>query len=334
MGDFIEDDALTLPSTCFTCTRLNSTTFRIIEDDIYDEQPFIYVKVIENALIIIDTGCGGAARDSHVELTSLREFLEIYPVRDNEDQPLNPHGRKDYIILCTHCHYDHILGIPSFPSPQLPVSINIWASSHDKTFLSQENLPTNSLCHFLAIPTPQYTVTNWAHDGAALLDKHEKDLGLTFYHTPGHTPDSLTIFDPHERVLYVGDSFYQYSVIIFPKEGSLADFSRTMLRLRKLVDSWNAMPDRERVTVACGHSTSDADAARLLRDVDRFLWDIVDGREKLRRQEVIRGEVNWFFAREDGGLSMRVPARLVLELREYGEKRAELGEGCQGLGQA
>jgi glyoxylase-like metal-dependent hydrolase (beta-lactamase superfamily II) len=96
------------PSTCFNCTRLNGTTFLIVEDDMWYEIPFIYVKIYDNTLVLIDTGCGGAAKDKSVELKSLRNFLETYPVSDNEGSPLNAGGAKDYVIICTHCHFDHI----------------------------------------------------------------------------------------------------------------------------------------------------------------------------------------------------------------------------------
>lgn len=104
------------PSTCFTCTRLNSSTFRIVEADKYGEFPFVYAKIYDSVIVLIDTGCGGAARDPHVKLTSLRDFIETYPVEQNDDKPLNSGGRKSYVVICTHCHYDHIgrscLGFP------------------------------------------------------------------------------------------------------------------------------------------------------------------------------------------------------------------------------
>lgn len=100
-----------VPSTCFTCTRLNPSTFRIVEADKYGEFPFVYAKVYGSVIVVIDTGCGGAARDPGVKLTSLRDFIETYPVPDNDNKPLNTGGRRSYVVICTHCHYDHI-GMP------------------------------------------------------------------------------------------------------------------------------------------------------------------------------------------------------------------------------
>src|SRR6266487_3482710 len=95
-------------STCFSCSRLNATTFKIIEDDIWSENPIIYAKIYDRVVVLLDTGCGGASRDPTVTLTSLRRFLETYPVPDNNGLPLNQDGTKDYLVICSHCHFDHI----------------------------------------------------------------------------------------------------------------------------------------------------------------------------------------------------------------------------------
>ncbi|KAI1080578.1 hypothetical protein F5B20DRAFT_103853 [Whalleya microplaca] len=95
-------------TTCFNCTRVNGTTFLVVEDDKWNETPFIYVKVYDNVLVLVDTGCGGAAKNEAATLTNLREFLETYPVEDNEGRPLNLGAQRDYIVLCSHCHFDHI----------------------------------------------------------------------------------------------------------------------------------------------------------------------------------------------------------------------------------
>ena len=101
--------------TCFSCTRLNATTFRIVEDDKWSETPFIYAKILESLIVLVDTGCGGASRDPNVTLTSLRTFIETFPVHDNDNTPLNDKGEKSYLVVCSHCHFDHI-GMDTFRS--------------------------------------------------------------------------------------------------------------------------------------------------------------------------------------------------------------------------
>jgi glyoxylase-like metal-dependent hydrolase (beta-lactamase superfamily II) len=111
-----------IDSTCFFCSRLNATTFKIVEDDKWSENPIIYVKIYERVIVLVDTGCGGASRDPDASLTSLRRFLETYQVPDNNGLPLNQNGTKDYLVICSHCHYDHIgtdAFLGNFPSSNL-----------------------------------------------------------------------------------------------------------------------------------------------------------------------------------------------------------------------
>jgi len=71
-------------SICFSCMRLNDTTFLIVEDDKWAEYPFIYAKLYASILVLIDTGCGGMPRDATAKVRYLRIFLETYPVANND----------------------------------------------------------------------------------------------------------------------------------------------------------------------------------------------------------------------------------------------------------
>lgn len=94
-------------TTSFRAARLNSTTFKVIEEDEFGERPIIYVKTYQKVVVIIDAGCD-APRNRKVDVSSLPEFLESVPVIDNGGSPLNPGARLPYFVLLSHCHYDHI----------------------------------------------------------------------------------------------------------------------------------------------------------------------------------------------------------------------------------
>ena len=79
-----------------------------MEDNKWRENPLIYAKVYNSVIVLVDTGCGGASKDPNVQLTSLRTFIETYPVSANGGKPLNPTAERGYVVICTHCHYDHI----------------------------------------------------------------------------------------------------------------------------------------------------------------------------------------------------------------------------------
>ncbi|KDQ24663.1 hypothetical protein PLEOSDRAFT_1107591 [Pleurotus ostreatus PC15] len=211
-------------SSAFIASRLTPTTFLIKEyDDIYSEKPHIYAKLIQqlSAIIILDTGCGGHSSNPDVEIKELREFLETVGIEDNGGRPLNEGGRMKYIIILSHCHYDHILAVEQFSDSM------ILASGYSPEFLRPSRLPVHSLCQELGIETPSYSPTLVDHMHQ-VLSSDGKKTSITIMHTPGHTPDELAVYDGDEKMLYVGDTLYENAPIIFPKEGSIIDWMETV----------------------------------------------------------------------------------------------------------
>ncbi|MCJ1479200.1 hypothetical protein MMC13_007884 [Lambiella insularis] len=323
------DSPTPFPRTVFSCTRLNSSTFLIVENDRYDEHPFIYVKIYRKPSVIVlsDTGCGGSETNAlNVPADTLRNFIETFPVGDNGNKPLNPHLHDEpasYMIINTHCHYDHILGIPSFRHS----SAVIVASSHDKSFI-ETDLPKHSLCQDLGVPTPEYVVSYWADDLESIIHEHSS-LHIQILHTPGHTPDQLSWFDGNERHLFVGDSFYERVAndktytqpIIFPKEGSIVDYMHSLERLVAFVGQKNAEEEKRRVRIGCGHITASADGQEILSEVQKYFWDVIDGAIPVRESTQKRGEDHDLW-QEDGEprFSLMAPRWLITAARRHFEK--------------
>jgi glyoxylase-like metal-dependent hydrolase (beta-lactamase superfamily II) len=327
-----------LPVTSFIDRRVNSSTILIIEDDEYGEHPHIYVKIYPKHLLIADTGCNTPRSKEHI-LTSLRQYLETYPLPSNYHQPLNPNGQKKYIILCSHCHFDHILGIPSF----LPTSPQIIASSFQPSFILSD-LPTHSLCRALGIRTPEYSITHWARH-LEYLNLEDTHFRIQFIHIPGHTPDSLAWYDIDEHHLYVGDAFYEraprvpipdlpteedtpatdplQSAIIFPEEGgNWIQYMNSLDTLASFITHKNAELAREysarceavpRVRVSCGHLTYNADAENVVTQVRELFERIIDRKVPVTKSLVKRGVVHDFWLEEGSSFSVLAPRRLAKE---------------------
>ena len=311
----------------FACSRINRTTFVIHENDEFKEHPFIYVKSYEKIPVIVlsDTGCGSGSKESP-KPRDLRTFLETHPVAANGSQPLNPQDsngnpRKKYVVICTHCHYDHILGVPQFRE----ASPEIVAAQGGKSFI-ETDLPKHSLCKALGIDTPQYEITRWAQDYET-LSFEGKSLGLQIIHTPGHTPDELAWYDQEERHLYVGDSFYERvaqdksykQAILFPEAGSIIDYVKSLDKLLDFIEAKNSYDDAHKgpLRVGCGHVTSSVDAREILLDVRRLFSDILAERIPVIHRKEKRGEEFWIW-REEGEprFSVEAPKRIVLEAQQ------------------
>ena len=313
-----------MPRT-FKCDRLNSSTFLIVEDDQYGEHPFIYVKIYPRLLVVSDTGCGGKQHSSKPTRDTLQQFIETYPVITNDNAPLNPR-RSDgtpslpYLIICTHCHYDHISGIPSFRDR----SRVILASSLGRSFI-ENDLDKHSLCSYLGIPTPKYQVSYWANNNEDVLYEGTS-LSLRILHTPGHTPDELAWLDEVERHLYVGDSFYERvasdrsytQAILFPKEGSIIDYMQTLDNLLYFVKKKNLEEGKARLKVGCGHITFSQDACDMISSVQNYFLDVLSGKVPVRESSEKRGEI-YDLWQEDGEprFSLQGPRRLVDDARRH-----------------
>jgi hypothetical protein len=202
-------------------------------------------------------------------------------------------------------------------------------------------LPTHSLCRYAGMETPQYKVTHWANDEERIrYGKESLDLGLVMYQTPGHTRDELTVWDEKERVLFVGDTAYEWAPIIFPLEGNIPLYKKNVYTLLNLVLKFNIGCNHngksqqiigiarsligtvldspatmsgeklpfttmavKRASMASGHNTSDTDAEEFLSEVYEFLCTIERGEVESRAWRHFRGEDEVLFERPDGKIS-------------------------------
>jgi glyoxylase-like metal-dependent hydrolase (beta-lactamase superfamily II) len=266
-------------------SRLNTTTHLVVHKDKYFEFPFIYVKLYPkySLAVIIDTGCGAHNGQNEGPGLELKDYI-------HGDILSSEQASFDFLIVCTHCHFDHIGGIEAFAKS----GASIVASGHDRDFLKPELREENSLCGNFETKTPKYEVNHYTQNGEQ-LNHNGQPLGLRIIHTPGHTPDSMAIYDEVERWLYVGDTCYQRFAtmpwgeeanaqgipIILPLQGNWQDFMRSLTTLRDFVTQEEASlgegPTRKQIQLAAGHTTSQTPAASFLRRLIAFCEGIVTG---------------------------------------------------------
>ena len=299
----------------------------ITEDDRFGDKPFIYAKIYEGPPLIVlsDTGSGGRPGSGSSSPDTLRSFIETHPVPDNDDRPLNPrleNGEpcRKYLIICTHCHYDHVLGIPDFDD----TSSVIIASKHGKRFI-EEDFAEHSLCNYVGVHAPKYKVNHWATDMEELTFKN-KSIHLQILHTPGHTPDELAWYDDAARHLFVGDSFYNRhaedmtyeQAILFPPHGDLIAYAQSLEKMQSFVKGKNSEQGRATVKVGCGHTTSSVDGESTLLLVHKYFWSVLEGTVPVRKTTEQGGFVCDLF-KEDGDprFSLQVPRVLVDRAREH-----------------
>ncbi|KAH4126285.1 hypothetical protein HBH64_026970 [Parastagonospora nodorum] len=313
------------PKQCpFTIRQLNKTTWLVRENDQYSEHPHIYIKKYTNdsssVLIITDTGVGTSTpRPSPHENWTLASFIQHH---------FNPTLSIPYLVVLSHCHYDHILGLSSLLSS--PAHVTICASGQDPGFITPyENLQEHSLCADLGLHAPQYEIDIWAGNGQGVKYTHpdggELELPILTFHTPGHTPDSLTWMDTQERVLYVGDSFYtatspdshpdEPALILFPNEGDLTAWWNSVKNLLDIVQTFNNQHDGDRMKISSGHVSVGEDAEEMLGDVKGFMARVLRGDVEGVDEGRKRGE-EFGVWREEGRFGLGAPVGVVRRGRE------------------
>ncbi len=139
----------------------------------------VMVVLTERHILLCDTFCGP---DPVRQLLTLIEEVGV-------------HGRR-VVVFNSHHHYDHVWGNCAFVRPA-------------------------AVCHALCL---EYMRATWAQDirtyahhmmghvefrAPAVVfgdSLHLRRLDVWLWHTPGHTLDSSSCYDPVGRVLFVGDN--------------------------------------------------------------------------------------------------------------------------------
>lgn len=169
-------------------------------------------------------------------------------------------------------------GVSSFPTS------TVGASSASRAFFAPSTLAANSLCTLVNIPPPAYVPTIFLEDEDTFPHVSIHESALTILHTPGHTPDSLCIYDPGERVLFAGDTLYENTAITFPMQGNVKLYLQSLDKLLSLVDS-----EGEGVKIAGGRGVWDADAGVLVKEAKRLIERALSGEVEVQEKGESRG---------------------------------------------
>jgi len=142
-------------------------------------------------------------------------------------------------VVNSHTHFDHVGGNGEFK--------NVW--NRDLLYTrknmrgqpnaySRDALAPARLCGPLPAGTDakSYSVRPWKSTHSS-RDHERIDLGgrvVEVIFTPGHTPDSVTLLDRSNGLLFTGDTFYPGPIYLFVPETDFAAYTRSVARLAAL----------------------------------------------------------------------------------------------------
>ena len=140
-------------------------------------------------------------------------------------------------ILITHGHFDHTGGIAEI---RRKISPPVYAHELGRKYLTDTTMNLSRLCGRNVVVQD----VNYLHDGDVIT--LSKSHSLHVLHTPGHTEDSITLYDSGNGIAFVGDT------IFLGRPGSDKYPGGNTQDLRESISRILALP--ERTVLYSGHS--------------------------------------------------------------------------------
>jgi glyoxylase-like metal-dependent hydrolase (beta-lactamase superfamily II) len=180
------------------------------------EETIGYLILGQQRALLFDTGMGIG------DLKTLVQKLSALPV----------------IVLNSHTHDDHVGNNWQFDTVYgMDTDFTRQNAKGSKEDARAEIAPGEVCGAFPAgfdakkYSTRPWKVTKWMHDGDRI------DLGgrqLEIIATPGHTPDSICLFDRANGLLFTGDTYYPGTIWIYRLETDLTAYGNSVRRIAAL----------------------------------------------------------------------------------------------------
>jgi glyoxylase-like metal-dependent hydrolase (beta-lactamase superfamily II) len=161
---------------------------------------------------------------------------------------------KQAIAVATHIHYDHVGGLHEFETrlmhrieaPRMtpyrefhPLRVSGFPASFGDYFSARDDTRGDLLID--AVPAAAWNPDEYAITSTAptrlLEDGDVIDLGdraFEVMHLPGQSPGSIGLWEQRSGVLFSGDAIYDGALLDMLPDSDVADYIRTMKRLRSL----------------------------------------------------------------------------------------------------
>ncbi len=182
----------------FTIQEIASQTFAIGEPR-YWQQNYNYLIVGDERALLFDAGPG---------IRDVRRVAEALT-----DKPI--------VFLPSHFHYDHVGNRITFNE----IAVVDLPYIRDRAIGNRLKITRyEHLGAFEGFAAPTWDVDLWWPVGADI------DLGqrsLTLLHTPGHTYDSISLWDKDNRIVFSGDYLYPGELYVYLPNSRMGDYLST-----------------------------------------------------------------------------------------------------------
>ena len=208
-------ERVNVPAKWFEVYRIRPGLFAIYEPH-QQEEIISYLIVGEKRALLFDTGMGISDMKKVVEgLTSL-------PVS----------------VMNSHTHNDHVSGNWRFSRIYGMDTAFTRQSANGTVAAAQAEIGPGMVCGDLpagfdarSYAVKPFHITDWVHGGEKI------DLGgrvLEIIPAPGHTPDSIALWDARNGLLFTGDMYYPGPIYLFRPETDLDAYETSIARMAAL----------------------------------------------------------------------------------------------------
>ncbi len=178
------------------------------------------------------------------------------------------HGARDVTAFPSHLHFDHLGGIHDFGPVMLADLPIVRALEKDGAVTPTDEMFLGAY-EDLSIPT--FEVGQWVSPGTVL---HVGSRRLEVIHTPGHSPDSVSLWEADRLRFYAADFVYRGELYAQTPGASLQAYCDTLTVLLQRLP--------QEVQIVCAHGRAEhgvhdmpqldyGDLETLLRAVDTLL---------------------------------------------------------------
>ncbi|MDA4111857.1 MAG: MBL fold metallo-hydrolase [Thaumarchaeota archaeon] len=150
------------------------------------------------------------------------------------------------ILVVTHAHIDHIRGASAIKKS---TGAKVMIHEQDADFLSGKKKlpPPRGAVGFIFRLFSVFFRSSPVEPDVRLKENDKIGSSLTVFHTPGHTPGSITLYDQKRKLVFVGDAITNRGAKL---QGSIKQFSSDLHMADRSVEKISSL-DFE--TLLSGH---------------------------------------------------------------------------------
>jgi len=162
--------------------------------------------------------------------------------------------RLPVIVLNSHTHNDHVSGNWQFDTIYSMDTDFSRQNAKGSIADAQAEIAPGEICGQLpknfdpkTYRTKPWHITQYLHDGDKL------DLGartIEVLSTPGHTPDSISLLDRANQLLFTGDTYYPATIWLFRPETDFDAYAKSIARLAALAPQIKTVLGAHNIPVA------------------------------------------------------------------------------------